>query len=158
MSELREPTLYTKDILLEDVPGKAVSEAEHCLLDPIGSAIGAARYEENPATAQRVLGLSDGDAGNHPSSWGHNQNAPGLPAILLIGKRGAINASDDLAGKGLNTITGEPGAPFSDGARDYKARNISWVAIRDWNCGEGQIDWFSPARQCTSWPGIDLWR
>ncbi len=50
---------------------------------------------------------------------------------------GAINAYDDIAGSGLNVLTGERGQSFSDIARDYKAKGIKWVVIGDWNYGEG---------------------
>jgi aconitate hydratase len=50
---------------------------------------------------------------------------------------GAINAYDDEAGKGLNVLTNETGVPFSDIARDYKAKQVKWVVIGDWNYGEG---------------------
>ncbi len=50
---------------------------------------------------------------------------------------GAINAYDDVAGKGKNVVTGEEGVAFSRIARDYKAQGIKWVAIGDFNYGEG---------------------
>ena len=50
---------------------------------------------------------------------------------------GAINAFNDDTGKGLNVLTGERDIGFSDIARDYKARQVKWVVIGDWNYGEG---------------------
>jgi aconitate hydratase len=50
---------------------------------------------------------------------------------------GAINAYNDDTGKGLNVLTGERDRAFSDIARDYKARQVKWVVIGDWNYGEG---------------------
>lgn len=50
---------------------------------------------------------------------------------------GAINAYNDDTGKGLNVLTGESDEAFSDIARDYKARQVKWVVIGDWNYGEG---------------------
>jgi len=50
---------------------------------------------------------------------------------------GAINAYDDKAGKGVNVLTGETEVAFSDIARDYKAKQVKWVVIGDWNYGEG---------------------
>ena len=50
---------------------------------------------------------------------------------------GAINAYNDEAGKGLNVLSGEHGVPFSTIARDYKAKQVKWVVIGDWNYGEG---------------------
>ena len=50
---------------------------------------------------------------------------------------GAINAYDDVAGKGKNVISGEEGVAFSKIARDYKSRGIKWCVIGDSNYGEG---------------------
>ena len=50
---------------------------------------------------------------------------------------GAINAYDDVAGKGKNVATGETDIGFSRIARDYKAKGIKWVAVGDFNYGEG---------------------
>lgn len=50
---------------------------------------------------------------------------------------GAINAYTEEAGKGLNLLTGEREVPFSTVARDYKAKQVKWVVVGDWNYGEG---------------------
>lgn len=50
---------------------------------------------------------------------------------------GAINAYTGEAGKGLNVLTGETDKSFSETARDYKAKQVKWVIIGDWNYGEG---------------------
>ena len=50
---------------------------------------------------------------------------------------GAINAYTEIAGAGLNVLTGETDISFSDIARDYKAREVKWVVVGDWNYGEG---------------------
>jgi aconitate hydratase len=49
---------------------------------------------------------------------------------------GAVNAFTGEAGEGFNQNTGER-APFPAIARSYKERGESWVAIGDWNYGEG---------------------
>jgi aconitate hydratase len=50
---------------------------------------------------------------------------------------GAINAYTGEAGKGKNIITGEEGVAFSHIARDYQERGLRWVAVGDFNYGEG---------------------
>ena len=50
---------------------------------------------------------------------------------------GAVNAFDGSAGTGKNLFTGKSGIRFSDIARDYKERGISWVIVGDENYGEG---------------------
>jgi aconitate hydratase len=49
---------------------------------------------------------------------------------------GAKNAFDGATGKGLNVFSGAR-AEFAANARDYKTRNVGWVAIGDANYGEG---------------------
>jgi aconitate hydratase len=49
---------------------------------------------------------------------------------------GAVNAFREETGKGKNKFTNEIQS-YSDLARDYKKRNLSWVAIGDENYGEG---------------------
>ena len=50
---------------------------------------------------------------------------------------GAVNAFGGPAGTGKNLFTGKSGIRFSDIARDYKERGISWVVVGDENYGEG---------------------
>ncbi len=50
---------------------------------------------------------------------------------------GAVNSFGGTAGTGKNQFTGETGIRFSDIARDYKERGISWVVVGDENYGEG---------------------
>jgi aconitate hydratase A / 2-methylisocitrate dehydratase len=50
---------------------------------------------------------------------------------------GAANAFTGEAGTGVNVLTGEKDAAIAKIARDYKARGIKWVAIGDFNYGEG---------------------
>lgn len=49
---------------------------------------------------------------------------------------GAVNAFRDEVGKGLNLLNKNI-EPYSKVARDYKAKDIGWVAIGDDNYGEG---------------------
>jgi aconitate hydratase len=50
---------------------------------------------------------------------------------------GAINAFTGEVGTGLNVVTGVQGLQCSSIARDYKAREIRWIVVGDWNYGEG---------------------
>ena len=50
---------------------------------------------------------------------------------------GAINAYTGEAGRGLNVLTSDKDIGFSDIARDYKAKQVKWVVVGDWNYGEG---------------------
>lgn len=50
---------------------------------------------------------------------------------------GATNAFNGEAGTGLNVLTGEKGQAIGKIARDYKAHGKRWVAVGDYNYGEG---------------------
>lgn len=50
---------------------------------------------------------------------------------------GAVNAFDGSTGTGKNLFTAKRDIRFSEIARDYKERGVSWVVIGDENYGEG---------------------
>jgi aconitate hydratase len=50
---------------------------------------------------------------------------------------GATNAFTGESGTGINVLSGEKGVAIARIARDYKAHGIKWVAIGDFNYGEG---------------------
>ncbi len=50
---------------------------------------------------------------------------------------GANNAFTEKAGTAVSAITGEKDVPIANLARAYKAKGMGWVAVGDWNYGEG---------------------
>ncbi len=50
---------------------------------------------------------------------------------------GAVNSFGGQAGTGKNLFTGKSGIRFSDIARDYRKRGVSWIVVGDENYGEG---------------------
>lgn len=96
VSELRELAGYIQKIRLEDIADHVVSDAKYCILDSIGSAIGAARYEEIPDIVQQVQSFSGVDGGNFASVWGHDQKSSIFQAILLNGIMGHALELDDV--------------------------------------------------------------
>ncbi len=50
---------------------------------------------------------------------------------------GANNAFTEEAGTAVSALTGEKGVPVVNLARAYKAKGMGWVAVGDWNYGEG---------------------
>ncbi len=50
---------------------------------------------------------------------------------------GAVNAYNGAVGKGRNALTGQGDMPFSQIARDYKAKGRGWVIFGEENYGEG---------------------
>ena len=50
---------------------------------------------------------------------------------------GAVNAFTEKTGEGLDLLSDEPGRPFHETARHYKAEGLRWVVVGDENYGEG---------------------
>ncbi len=50
---------------------------------------------------------------------------------------GVVNAFTGEIGKGTNVNTGETGMDYNTIARDYKLKEIGWIAVGDQNYGEG---------------------
>ena len=50
---------------------------------------------------------------------------------------GATNAFTGETGTAKNGLTGEPGQPVSQIARDYRSRGVKWIIVGDSNYGEG---------------------
>ena len=50
---------------------------------------------------------------------------------------GAVNAFTEEIGKGTNVVTKEKGIDYNKIARDYKSKDIGWIAVGDHNYGEG---------------------
>ena len=50
---------------------------------------------------------------------------------------GASNTFSDAPGTGINVVTGEENRSLSQIARSYKESGLKWVAIGDYNYGEG---------------------
>ena len=50
---------------------------------------------------------------------------------------GANNAFSEKPGTAVSALTAESNVPIANLARAYKAKGIGWVAIGDWNYGEG---------------------
>lgn len=50
---------------------------------------------------------------------------------------GATNAFSGKPGTALNVLTGEGDVPIAALARQYKQQGVGWIAVGDWNYGEG---------------------
>ena len=96
VSDLRDLANYIRKIRLQDVPENVVNEAKYCILDSLGAAIGAARYEEIPDIVEKVLSFSGDDSDNSTSIWGYNQKSSVFQAILLNGIMGHALELDDV--------------------------------------------------------------
>jgi 2-methylcitrate dehydratase PrpD len=96
MNELKKLVEYSQRFRLAHVSENVVAAAQYCILDSIGSAIGAAGYEEIPEIVRQVQEFSGENSGNCASIWGHNQKTSVFQAILLNGLMGHALELDDV--------------------------------------------------------------
>lgn len=96
MKELNKLAEYSQQLCLKDVPDRAVTAAKYCTLDSLGSALGAAGYEEIPEIIKQVQMFSGENSGNFASIWGHDQKASVFQAILVNGIMGHALELDDV--------------------------------------------------------------
>ncbi len=96
MSAFRDLAAYSQSLRLEGIPEKVISAARYCILDSMGSAIGAADYEEIPEIVRQVLKYSGEGADNCSSIWAHNKKSSVFQAILLNGIMGHALELDDV--------------------------------------------------------------
>ena len=94
----------------------------------------AERFREMPVLL-KARGQCTTDAISPAGPWlryrGHLSN---ISDNLFMG---AINAFAEQPGTGFNTLTGAGGEPLSAIAKHYQAGSLAWVAVGDWNYGEG---------------------
>jgi len=96
MTELNDLAMYSQKLRLKDIAEDVVTAAKYCMLDSIGSAVGAADYEEIPKIVRQVQQFSGEDTGNFSSIWGHNRKSSVFQAILLNGIMGHALELDDV--------------------------------------------------------------
>ena len=84
-----------------------VKAAKYCVLDSIGSALGAVRYEEIPELCRELRQWCAAPAGRTASVWGQGFSLDVFQALLLNGMMGHALELDDVAvetlRKGRNT-------------------------------------------------------
>ena len=70
MAELRKLAGFAVDFRLEQAPEEVVRAAKYCVLDSIGCALGAARYEEIPELCRELRQWCGAPAGRAAGVWG----------------------------------------------------------------------------------------
>lgn len=96
MNELEQLARFTCFLRLSDVPESVVNAARYCVLDTIGSALGAAGYEELPALFREFSHWSNGVWGTCASAWGQGEKAGVFPAMLINGMMAHALEMDDV--------------------------------------------------------------
>ncbi len=95
MEELRELARFSRGLKLEDLPEEVIRAARYCVLDSIGSALGAVREGEIPSLIDEFLRFDGGQ--NCPAQiWGHGKVTGLQNALLLNGCMGHALELDDV--------------------------------------------------------------
>ena len=96
MTELRQLAGFAVNFRLEQAPEEVVRAAKYCVLDSIGSALGAVRYEEIPELCRELRQWCAAPAGRTASVWGQGFSLDVFQALLLNGMMGHALELDDV--------------------------------------------------------------
>ena len=96
MTELRQLAGFAVKFRLEQAPEEVVKAAKYCVLDSIGSALGAVRYEEIPELCRELRQWCAAPAGRTASVWGQGFSLDVFQALLLNGMMGHALELDDV--------------------------------------------------------------
>ncbi len=96
MDELEKLAGYIYRFQLEDAPPSVVRAAKYCVLDTVGAAMGAARCEEIPQTAEEMSLWSKGAPEQSASIWGLGRKSDIFTAALINGLMAHALELDDM--------------------------------------------------------------
>lgn len=96
MDELRRLARFASGFRLDEAPREVVEMARYCVLDSIGAALGAVRYEEIPAIAEELARWIAGDQPLAAAAWGQGRRMDIFTATLLNGMLAHALELDDV--------------------------------------------------------------
>lgn len=96
MNELRTLARFASNFKLEQAPDEVVKAAKFCVLDSIGCALGAARYEEIPEICKEIWNWTKSASDWQASVWGQGFKLDVFQALLLNGIMGHALELDDV--------------------------------------------------------------
>ena len=83
MNELRELARYVSRFNLEDASPEVLRSAKFCVLDTIGSALGAVRFEELPAISEELSCWISPASIRSAAVWGHGKRFDAFSALFF---------------------------------------------------------------------------
>ena len=96
MNELKQLAQFASSLRLEDLPQEVLQAARFCVLDTMGSALGAVGYDEVPSVAKELVQWN-GTGGEYTASlWGQGLRANPFCAMLLNGMLAHALELDDV--------------------------------------------------------------
>lgn len=96
MSELRELARFAREFRLENASPQVVDAARRCVLDSVGSAIGAAEYDEIPRVCQELQKWTKSASDFQAMVWVQGFRLDVFHALLLNGIMGHALELDDV--------------------------------------------------------------
>ncbi|MFA6505721.1 MAG: MmgE/PrpD family protein [Treponemataceae bacterium] len=96
MDELRKLAYFVCGFKLENAPEEVVRAARFCVLDTVGSALGAARFEEIPALSAELSLWTASDSPRSAAVWGQRKRMDVFAALLVNGMLSHALELDDV--------------------------------------------------------------
>ena len=86
---------FVCDFSLDDAPSDLAGAARYCVLDTVGSALGAVHFDDMPGLVEELSGWSQPAAGRGASIWGYGKKIDVATAVLLNGCMNHVLEFDD---------------------------------------------------------------
>ncbi len=96
MTQLRQLARFAADFRLETAPEEVVKAAKYCVLDSVGSALGAAHCDEIPAVCREIGQWTASASERQARVWGQGIRLDVFQALLLNGIMGHALEMDDV--------------------------------------------------------------
>ncbi len=96
MDQLGRLVDFACSLNVEAVPGEVRDAARYCVLDTVGSALGAVKYGEIPDLVTEFSRWASKEIGSAAAVWGQGSRADAFTALLLNGMMGHALELDDV--------------------------------------------------------------
>lgn len=96
MDELRQLARFAAEFSLEQVPEQVVKAAKFCVLDSVGSALGAVRCDEIPEICRELQVWTSSSSPFQARVWGQGFKLDVFQALLINGMMGHALELDDV--------------------------------------------------------------
>ena len=96
MNALEQLARFTCTFRVEDAPEEVLRAARYCVLDTVGSALGAASSPDTRRLCREYLAFAGGSNGHQADVWGQGVQSDALSALLLNGMMGHALELDDV--------------------------------------------------------------
>jgi len=96
MDEMKRLAEYARDFSLNGVSEEVLAAARYCVLDSVGSALGATRDGEIPSLVEEIERWASKSDGRNAAVWGQGRRSNVFSALMLNGVMGHALELDDV--------------------------------------------------------------